>query len=180
MAAFSTMRPSTRERAARILAKAQLLPENRSKADQIVATEENVSVRAIRNWRAELKTDEELARLFQVELDAYKRTSVEDFEEAKKELLKLVLESAKAVNPKNPRSLMARTKALNAVAEAQRSEKVLNVWVNNFGAIDQPAPEAAESFAPRVTFEFEDTAEPAEDDQIPVVEPAPEKGVASG
>lgn len=172
------MRPSTRERAARILAKAQLLPENRSKADQLVANEEHVTVRAIRNWRAQLKTDEELARLFQAALTPFVQSASEQFEETRRELLKLVLESAKAVNPKSPRSLVARTKALACVAEVQRSEKVLDVWLKPPN--DQSATEAIESFKPRVEFDYEAEAEPAEEDQVPEMEPAPKASLASG
>jgi len=169
------MRPSTRERAARLLAKAQLLPESRNKADQIVATEEHVSVRAIRNWRQQLKTDDELARLFQEALKPLVRTTTEQFEEAKLELLKLVVESAKSVNPKSPRSLLARTKALGAVVDAQRSEKVLNVWV---ATIDQSADSTVESAGPRIEFDYEAEAEAVDEGEVPTMEQAPVESLA--
>jgi len=165
-------------RAARILAKAHLLPGSRSRVDQQVADDEKVTIRSLRRWRSMLRTDTELANLYTEALKPLTRSASEQFEDAKQRLLDLVVESAEAVPSKSPRALMARTKALAAVAEAQRNEKVLNAWFAT--NVVKPDAQATEHFSPRVDFEFEVEPEPASEGEVPEMESAPKASLASG
>lgn len=165
-----------RELAAKLLARAEALPGPRSKVDQLVSDESGIGIRSIRRWRTMLPKDPELYRLYSEALKPLSSAAADQFEVAKLKLLKLVVESAEAVNPKSPRSLLARTKALAAVSEAQRSEKVLNVWVES-SVIDKPTDQLTQ----RVEFDYEVEAEQAEDHEgeVSEVEPAPEASVVN-
>ena len=76
-----------------------------------------MAIRSIRRWRTRLGKDAELTRLYTEAKSPLVRTATEQFQAAKLKMLDLVVEAAEAVNPKSPRSLLARAKALAAIAD---------------------------------------------------------------
>ncbi len=106
-------------RAATILAEAEVL------GDGAACAKHGISDRTLRNYRARLAQDPELAALFREKLGALARRWEEDLNPAIGEAIAFLRKAAREANPRDPKAIEAVASALKTLAELDLTHKVL-------------------------------------------------------